>query len=134
VLAAEDAERALRLGCDGIVLTNHGGRQLDTCVAALEVLPELAREFGSKLTLIVDGGVRRGSDLAKAVALGAHAVILGRAALYGLGAGGEPGVARALEILAAELDRVLGQLGCRSLAELSPALLRRGPPTVLSAR
>ncbi len=134
VLAAEDAERAHRLGCDGIVLTNHGGRQLDTCVAPLEVLPEVARAFGDKLAIIIDSGFRRGSDLAKAIALGAHAVIIGRAALYGLAAGGEAGVARAIEILGTELDRVLGQLGCRSLAELSPALLRRGAPTLPTER
>lgn len=134
VLAAEDAERAVRLGCDGIVLTNHGGRQLDSCVAALEVLPEIARAFRERIAILVDGGVRRGSDLAKAIALGAHAVMIGRAALYGLAAGGEGGVRHALGILRAELDRVLGQLGCRSLAELSPAMLIRGAPTTLSER
>ena len=129
VLAAEDAERALKLGCDGIVLSNHGGRQLDSCIAPLEVLPGIARAFGEKLTILIDGGFRRGSDIAKAIALGADAVLVGRATLYGLAAGGEAGVSRALSILKSELERVLGQLGCRSLAELSPSmLLRDGTP------
>jgi len=129
VLAAEDAERAVKLGCDGIVLTNHGGRQLDTSVAPLEVLPEIARGFRDKLTILIDSGFRRGSDLAKAVALGAHAVMIGRPALYGLAAGGEAGARKALEILESELNRVLGQLGCRSVAELRPGMLIAGPPT-----
>jgi (S)-mandelate dehydrogenase len=134
VLAPEDAERAVRLGCDGIVLTNHGGRQLDTCVAPLEVLPDIARAFGARIAILVDSGFRRGSDLAKAIALGAHAVLIGRAALYGLAAGGEAGVTRALEILGSELDRVLGQLGCGSLAGLSPSMLLKGAPTTLTER
>jgi (S)-mandelate dehydrogenase len=129
VLDPADVERAVRLGCDGVVLTNHGGRQLDACVAPLEVLPEIARAFGAKTTILVDSGFRRGSDIAKAIALGAHAVMIGRAALYGVAAGGEAGVSHALEILRSELDRVLGQLGCRSLAELGPGMLREGAAT-----
>jgi len=129
VLASEDAERAVKLGCDGIVLTNHGGRQLDTSVAPLEVLPEIARGYRDKITILIDSGFRRGSDLAKAVALGAHAVMIGRPALYGLAAGGEAGARKALEILESELHRVLGQLGCRSVAELHPGMLIAGPPT-----
>ena len=111
------------------MLTNHGGRQLDTSVAPFEVLPDIARAFGSRMTILLDSGIRRGSDIAKAIALGAHAVLVGRATLYGLAAGGEAGVARALEILKSELERVLGQLGCRSLAELSPSMLVPGLPT-----
>ncbi len=129
ILDPADVERAVRLGCDGVVLSNHGGRQLDACVASLEVLPEIARAFGDKITLLVDGGFRRGSDIAKAIALGAHAVMIGRATLYGVAAGGEAGASHAIEILRSELDRVLGQLGCRSLAELSPSMLRAGAPT-----
>jgi (S)-mandelate dehydrogenase len=125
VLSGEDARRAADAGCDGIVLTNHGGRQLDCCVAPLEVLGEIAAAVGDRLTLIIDGGFRRGSDVAKALALGAHAVMLGRPALYGLAADGERGVRRALDMLAVELDRILGQLGCRSVAELRPSLLRQ---------
>jgi (S)-mandelate dehydrogenase len=124
ILSLADAERAATLGCDGIVLSNHGGRQLDSCIAPIEVLPEVVRAVGGRLSVIVDGGFRRGTEVVKALALGAHAIMLGRATLYGLAAGGEPGVERALEILVSEIDRVLGQLGCRSLAELGPQFLQ----------
>ena len=130
ILDPADVERSVRLGCDGVVLTNHGGRQLDSAVAALEVLPEIARAFGDRTTILIDGGFRRGSEIAKAIALGAHAVMIGRAALYGVAAGGEAGASHALAILQSELDRVLGQLGCRSLAELGPGMLRAGAATV----
>ena len=125
VLSAADAERALALGCDGIVLSNHGGRQLDYCVAALEVLPEVVAAVRGRLPVVIDGGFRRGTDIVKALALGAEAVMLGRATLYGLGAGGEAGVARALEMLCTETDRVLGMLGCNSVSDLKPAHVRR---------
>src|SRR5262245_28856385 len=101
VLRADDAERAVALGVDGLVLSNHGGRQLDGAISALDALPEVARAVGGRASLLVDGGVRRGSDIAKAVALGAEGVLLGRAPVYGLAAGGEAGVAHALAILAA---------------------------------
>lgn len=125
VLTAGDAERALVLGCDGIVLSNHGGRSLDSCVAALEVLPEVVAAVRGRLPVIIDGGFRRGTDIVKALALGAEAVMLGRATLYGLAAGGEAGVARALEILCTETDRVLGMLGCNSVSELGAQHVRR---------
>ncbi|HEY2276133.1 MAG TPA: alpha-hydroxy acid oxidase [Steroidobacteraceae bacterium] len=125
VLTASDAERALALGCDGIVLSNHGGRSLDSCVAALEVLPEVVAAVRGRLPVIIDGGFRRGTDIVKALALGAEAVMLGRATLYGLAAGGEAGVARALEILCTETERVLGMLGCNSVSELGPQHVRR---------
>jgi (S)-mandelate dehydrogenase len=123
ILNATDAILAADLGCDGIIVTNHGGRQLDSCVAGIEVLPEIVRAVGSRMTVIVDGGFRRGTDVVKAMALGAHAVMLGRATLYGLAAGGEAGVSHAITILTSEIDRVLGQLGCRSFAEVGPHLL-----------
>ena len=125
VLHVADARRAADLGCDGIVLTNHGGRQLDGCVSPLEVLPEIARAVGHRLAVIVDSGFRRGTDVVKAIALGARAVMVGTAPLYGLAAGGEEGVGHALGILSGEVDRVLGQLGCTSLAELGPHVLVR---------
>ena len=125
VLSVDDARRAVDAGSDGIVLSNHGGRQLDYCVAPIEVLGEIATAVGSQLTIIIDSGFRRGSDIAKALALGAHTVMIGRAALYGLAADGERGVRLALDMLASELSRVLGQLGCRSVADLRPSLLRR---------
>jgi len=125
VLNVADARRAADLGCDGIFLTNHGGRQLDSCVAPIEVLPEIAAAVGNRLTIIVDSGFRRGTDIVKALALGANSVGIARAALYGLIAGGEPGVRRALEILTTETHRVMGQLGCRSVSELGPQFLRQ---------
>jgi len=125
VLSAADAERAVALGADGIVVSNHGGRQLDYCVAPIDMLPEIRAAVGSRLAVLIDSGFRRGTDVVKALALGAEAVLLGRATLYGLIAGGTPGVERALTILTTELDRVLGQLGCNSVAELAPHFVRR---------
>lgn len=125
VLSTADAERAASLGCDGIVLTNHGGRQLDSCVAPIDMVAEIVSAVGKRMTVIVDSGFRRGADVVKALALGADAVMIGRATLYGLAAGGEAGVRRALEILTTEIDRVLGQLGCCSIEELGPHLVRR---------
>jgi (S)-mandelate dehydrogenase len=124
LLDARDAEQAASLGCDGIVISNHGGRQLDHCVTALEVLPEILRAVGRRMTIVIDGGIVRGTDVAKALALGAQAVMVGRAALYGLAAGGEPGAAHALGILTRELHRTLGQLGCADPAELTAAHVR----------
>jgi (S)-mandelate dehydrogenase len=125
ILSAADAERAAASGVDGIVLSNHGGRQLDYCVAPIDVLPEIVSAVGTRLAILIDSGFRRGSDVVKALALGAQAVLLGRATLYGLIAGGEPGVERALAVLTSEIDRVLGQLGCNSIADLTPAFVRR---------
>jgi (S)-mandelate dehydrogenase len=125
VLSVADAERAADLGIDGIVITNHGGRQLDHCVATMDVLPEIVEKVGHRMTVLIDGGFRRGTDVVKALALGAHGVMLGRATLYGLAAAGEAGVHRALEILTTEIDRALGQLGLNSVAELGPHLVRR---------
>jgi (S)-mandelate dehydrogenase len=124
ILDVRDAERAAALGCDGIVVSNHGGRQLDYCVTPLEVLPEIVRAVASRTTLIIDGGFRRGTDVVKALALGADAVMLGRATLYGLAAGGEAGVHHALQILTSEIERVLGEMGCTCVADLTPAHLR----------
>jgi (S)-mandelate dehydrogenase len=124
ILCVEDARRALEIGADGIVLTNHGGRQLDSSVAGVELLPAVSAEVGGRLCVLVDGGFRRGSDVLKAVALGAHGVMIGRAALYGLAAGGEAGVAHALGLLRAEMERVMTLLGCRNLAELGRHLIR----------
>ncbi len=124
VLSVPDARLAADHGCDGIILTNHGGRQLDHCVSGLDVLPQIAAAVGDRLSILVDGGIRRGTDVIKALALGADAVLLARATLYGLAAGGERGVAAALEILTTEIDRALGHLGCNGVADLTPAILR----------
>jgi len=120
---AKLAERAVAMGVDGLVLSNHGGRQLDGAISGLDALPDVVRAVGGRAALLVDGGVRRGSDMAKAVALGAEGVLLGRAPVYGLAAGGEKGVARALAILADELDRTLALTGCRDIAALTSDLI-----------
>src|SRR6202008_588618 len=104
---------------------NHGGRQLDSCVAPIEGLPEIVAGAGARPAGIVDSGFRGRTRGGKGWAPGAQAVMVGRAALYGLIAGGEPGVERALAILESEIDRVLGQLGCKSIADLRPELIRR---------
>ncbi len=126
VLRADDALRAAAAGVDGIVLSNHGGRQLDGAISGLEALPEVKRAVGGRVSLLVDGGVRRGSDIAKAVALGAEGVLLGRAPVYGLAAGGEAGVARALAILADEFDRTLALTGSPGVAALDASLIDSG--------
>ena len=119
----DDAERAAALGCDGVVVSNHGGRQLDGAAATLEALPGVVRAVGARVTVLVDGGVRRGVDILKARALGAQAVLTGRATLFGVMAGGEPGARRALEILASELERAMKLCGVRSIAEIGPDLV-----------
>lgn len=126
ILNADDACRAVELGCEGIVLSNHGGRQLDSCVSPLEVLPAVVGAVGDRCTIMVDSGFRRGADVVKAVALGASAVMVGAATLYGLAAGGQAGARHAIDILAGEIDRVLGQLGCNSLADVGPHLIVNG--------
>ena len=125
MLNVADAERAAALGCDGIILTNHGGRQLDYCVSGMDVLPEIAAAVGKRLSVLVDGGFRRGTDVIKALSLGASAAMTGRATLYGLASNGERGVERALEILTTEMARSMGQLGMNSIADLGPHLVRR---------
>jgi (S)-mandelate dehydrogenase len=125
ILNADDARRAANCGCDGIVLTNHGGRHLDSVISPMEALPEIVAAVGDRLTIVIDSGFRRGSDVVKAMALGANAVMVGRAPLWGLAAGGEAGVARALHLLKEETERVLGQIGCPSFDELGPQYLRR---------
>jgi L-lactate dehydrogenase (cytochrome) len=127
VITAEDAVRAADLGADGIVVSNHGGRQLDGVPATLEALPEIAAAVGSRLTVMLDGGVRRGSDLVKARALGARACLIGRPWLYGLAADGEGGVEAALGLLAAELDRTLALLGVPSLDDVDASVLYDPP-------
>ncbi len=121
VLHPEDAERALALGADGIVVSNHGGRALDCSVAPIEVLPAIVASVGGRMTVFLDSGVRRGSDVVKAVALGADAVLAGRAPLYGLAAFGEPGVARAIELLRSETSRTMAMLGARTVSEIRAA-------------
>jgi (S)-mandelate dehydrogenase len=119
----DDAELAVAVGCDGVVVSNHGGRQLDGASSTLEALPAVASAAGRKLTVLLDGGVRRGVDILKARALGAQGVLTGRATLFGAMAGGETGALRALEILSTELQRAMQLCGVRSAAEIGPHLL-----------
>ena len=118
VHTGEDARRAMDLGADALVVSNHGGRQLDGVAPTLRVLPEVLASVGDRIEILLDGGIRRGSDIVKALCLGARAVLVGRAYAYGLGAAGGAGVARAIEILRTDLARTLKLLGCASLAEL----------------
>jgi (S)-mandelate dehydrogenase len=121
----DDAERAVAAGCDGIVVSNHGGRQLDGAAPTLEALPAISSAVGNKMTVLLDGGVRRGVDILKARALGAQAVLTGRATLFGAMAAGERGALRALEILSSELQRAMQLCGARSVAEIGPHLVQR---------
>lgn len=118
VLVADDARLALQHGADGVVVSNHGGRQLDGARAAIDALPAIVESVGGRMPVLFDSGVRRGADIVKALALGADFVFTGRATLYGAAAGGEAGVARALELLRAETDRVMALIGCNTVAEL----------------
>ena len=124
VLHPEDAARAVEEGVNGIIVSNHGGRNLDCAPAPIEVLPEIVDAVGSQSTVLVDGGFRRGSDIVKALALGAKAVMIGRGTLYGTAAGGEYGADRALSLYRAEIDRILGLMGVLSPAELDRQVLR----------
>ena len=123
----DDARRAVDAGVQGIVVSNHGGRQVDGAVASLDVLPGIAEAVGEQLTVLFDSGVRSGPDVLKALALGADAVLLGRPYLYGLALGGQEGVEHVLRCLLAELDLTMGNAGCSTLADLVPDLLTRSP-------
>lgn len=123
ILHPEDAIKAAEVGADGIVVSNHGARSLDGSIAAIDALPAIADAVGDKLTILLDSGIRRGSDVVKAVALGADAVMVGRATLYGLAAAGEPGVSRALELLQSETERVMAMLGLCNISEIGPEAL-----------
>jgi L-lactate dehydrogenase (cytochrome) len=118
ILTPEDARRSVDEGASAIVVSNHGGRQLDCVPSSLRVLPEIVQAVGGQTEILMDGGIRRGSDIIKALCLGARAVLCGRAYAYGLAAAGEAGVNRAIEIFRADLDRTMRLLGCASVAEL----------------
>jgi L-lactate dehydrogenase (cytochrome) len=120
---AEDARRAVDMGAKALVVSNHGGRQLDSVAPTLRVLPEVVAAVGDRIEVLLDGGIRRGSDIVKALCLGARAVMAGRAYAYGLSAAGGEGVARAIEILRADLVRTLKLLGCASVAALDRSYL-----------
>jgi len=123
VHTGDDARRAVDAGADALVVSNHGGRQLDGVAPTLSMLPEVLVAVDDRIEVLLDGGVRRGSDIVKALCLGARAVLTGRAYAYGLGAAGEAGVARAVEILHADLVRTLKLLGCAAIAELDQSYI-----------
>ena len=124
VLHPADALEAVACGLEGIVVSNHGGRQLDGVVSPVEVLPQISAAVAGRLTILADSGFRRGVDILKACALGANAVLCGRAALYGAATGGEAGVLHALNILKTEVDRDLALMGCPDIASLSPEMAK----------
>ena len=124
LLSVDEARRVSDLGVDGVVLSNHGGRNVDGAVSPLEVLPSVAEAIGDRVTILVDSGFCRGSDVVKALALGAKAVLVGRAMAWGVAAGGQEGALRALTIFREEIDRVMAFLGCRSLPSLNRSCVR----------
>jgi L-lactate dehydrogenase (cytochrome) len=123
VLTGDDARRSLDGGAVGVIVSNHGGRQLDGVPASLRALPEVVKAVNGRAEILMDGGIRRGSDIVKAICLGARAVLIGRAYMYGLGAAGEAGIDRAIAILRADIERCLTLLGCSSISALDPSYL-----------
>jgi isopentenyl diphosphate isomerase/L-lactate dehydrogenase-like FMN-dependent dehydrogenase len=125
ILHPEEARHAASSGVDGLIVSNHGGRQLDGAIASLDALPRVAAAVDGKIPILLDGGIRRGADVVKALALGAAACLIARPQLWGLAVAGEAGVAQTLEILRREIDRVMGLMGAARLADLGPDQLFR---------
>jgi L-lactate dehydrogenase (cytochrome) len=123
ILIADDARRAIAEGASAVVVSNHGGRQLDGVSPSIRALPEIVAAVSGQVEVLMDGGIRRGSDIVKALCLGARAVLVGRAYAYGLTAAGHAGVRRAIQILRADVERTLRLLGCPSVAELNPSYI-----------
>jgi L-lactate dehydrogenase (cytochrome) len=132
VMEPEDARRAVECGADAVIVSNHGGRQLDGAPSSLEALPAVAAEVASRTELWVDGGIRSGQSVLKALALGARGTLIGRPFLYGLGAMGQPGVRRCLEIIQKELDTTLGFCGCTRVEQLGRQVIYDGAPGVVA--
>ena len=122
----DDALKAIGYGVDGIIVSNHGGRNMDSAVASIDALPEIAEAVGTKGTVILDSGVRRGSDIAKALALGAKAVLTGRATLYGTAVAGQAGAAKAVKVIRSELDNTMAYCGCNTVDEITTDILFGG--------
>lgn len=125
ILTHEDASLSVDAGADGIVVSNHGGRQLDGVAAGVDALPEVVQAVAGRIPVLMDGGVRRGTDVLKAVALGAAAVLIGKAAAWGLAVDGEEGVVRVLEILRGELENAMILTGCQAISDIAPELVAR---------
>ena len=127
VMTADDAKRSVDHGAQGIVVSTHAGRQLDGVAGSLRVLPGILEAVGDKTEVIFDGGIRRGADVVKAIAMGAKAVLLGRGYAYGMAAAGDAGIERALEIFRADIVRTLKLLGCTSISQLDPSYIALRP-------
>jgi len=127
ILSSVEAREALAHGIDGLIVSNHGGRQLDGAVSSVEALPGVVQSVAGRIPVLLDGGIRRGADVVKALALGARACLIARPQLWGLAVGGEAGVARVLEIFRSEIDRVMVLCGTRTIADIGPDLLRSAP-------
>jgi len=127
IASVEDAVRAADIGANAVILSNHGGRQLDSAASPISLLGDVTEAVGDRVEVILDGGVRRGTDVLKALALGAKACMVGRPYLFGLGVGGRAGVARALELLRAEVIRDMALLGCTRVDEITLDRIRERP-------
>jgi len=127
VMTVDDAKRSVDHGAQGIVVSTHAGRQLDGCAASLRVLPGIVEAVGDQIEVLFDGGIRRGADVVRAIALGARAVLLGRGYAYGMAAAGDEGIERAIEIFRADIVRTLKLLGCTSIAQLDPSYIALRP-------
>jgi (S)-mandelate dehydrogenase len=127
ILRPEDALQAVSCGVDAVIVSNHGGRMMDAAPASIDCLAAIVAAVGERVTVLFDGGIRRGTDIVKALALGAKAVLIGRATLYGLAAGGQPGVEHSLQMLASETDRTLALVGCCNIDELNASFVSMPP-------
>lgn len=134
ILDAEDARTAVKLGADAVVVSNHGGRQLDGAPSSISALPAIAQAVGSDTEVLFDGGIRTGADLMRALALGARACLIGRAYVYGLGAGGRAGVSKAIEILKNELSVTMALTGTNRIADIGPHVLVGGATKKAAAK
>ena len=128
MLHPAEAAEAVARGLDGVVVSNHGGRQLDHSVSSIEALPAIVEAVDSRIPVLLDGGIRRGTDVLKALALGASACFIARPYLWALAVGGEAGVAHVLELFRDEIDRAMGLLGVSALSQLSPNMLANVAP------
>ncbi len=126
IVRPDDAEKAIEHGIDGIVVSNHGGRNMDSAPATISVLPQVVKAVNGRMSIIVDSGVRRGSDIVKCIALGADAVLTGRATLYGTAAGGEAGAGKAFDLLKDEMKRTMAYIGAQSVSEIDDSCVWRG--------
>jgi len=123
IVRGDDAAKAVDHGASGIIVSNHGGRQLDTAIASVRALPEVVDAVAGRVEILLDGGIRRGTDVIKAIALGARAVLVGRPVVWGLASGGEAGARRVLELLRTEVDLALALCGCPTIGDISRDLV-----------